>query len=135
MNPAIRLVFPETIALSPFGAIVDGRALFSLTDPVPISLQLFDGRVLHLFTIPPGFGTDGLSIPASARWWQDPFGPGWQAALPHDYLLWLLARGEISGPKILVDLFFVLGLLSLGVSIPRSAAMFLAVRTRRRLVR
>lgn len=132
MTPAVQLVFPQTIALSPLGAIVDGRPLFALAHPVPIDLRLFDGRVLRLFTIPAGFRTDGLSVPALARWWQDPFGPGWQAALPHDYLLERMARGVIAGPKILVDLLFLVGLLSLGVSIPRGAAMFLAVRTRRR---
>jgi len=135
MKPALQLVFPETIALSPLGAIVDGRALFTLMTPVPIGLRLFDGRELHLFTIPAGTKTDGLSVPRPAIWWQDPFGLGWQAALPHDYLLQRMAAGVVAGPKILVDLVFLLALLSLGASFPRAAVMFLAVRTRRRLVR
>lgn len=132
ISPAVRFVFLAHIPLEWTGlSNCNGRTLYRLAADVRIWIQTADGE-MHLFTtIKAGFLTDGLSIPRWAAWWQDPWGPGWQAALLHDWLLHLLEQGLIAGPKIVVDLTFLTALIGLGVSFPRAGLMFLAVRTRR----
>ena len=39
------------------------------------------------YRVPTGFKSDGLSVPAWANWFQEPFGFGLEAGIVHDYIL------------------------------------------------
>jgi hypothetical protein len=78
-----------------------------------------------------GFVTDGASVP---RWSRPLFKPWDKTASPsilHDWMLGLKDLGVVTTPKVIIDLVFLLALLSNGVPELHAMIMFLAVRTRK----
>ena len=126
MRPLIRLLFPEPLPLWP---TTDGRAV--LLSRAPIFAELWHGGRILLCVVPAGFVFDGVSRPGWAAGWVKRWGTAVEEALLHDFLLWQMQRGRLGRPKFLVDLMFLLALVSGGHSFLRSMLMFLAVRTRR----
>lgn len=130
MRPLIRVVFPDTLPLAATGRRnAAGRLMDRLTADVDVWIELWDGRRLLLTTIRAGFETDGVSWP---RWafWTSPWDGTSREAVLHDWLLTLLDQGLIDRPKILIDLIFLLAMLSNGVSFPRAFVEFFGVRTK-----
>jgi hypothetical protein len=70
-----------------------------------------DGHPMIHETVPCGFVTDGLSIPRFYRWRFSPSGPGFRAALAHDFLY---RRADV--PRAICDQVFRDGLAFCGVS-------------------
>lgn len=126
MRPLLQIEFPSPLPITPHGR---NRAI--TTAEVPVDLVLYNGVRVRLATIEKGFIFDGVSRPGFLAWWIKRWGPHLEEALLHDWLLELMARGEISRPKFLVDLAFLLALVAGGTSFLRASIMFLAVRTRR----
>lgn len=103
--------------------------LFRVTEPFDIVLRLWNGQAITLATVEAGFLTDGATIPWFARRWFHPWDKTGPEAVLHDWLLELRRRGQITKPKFLIDLVFLLAMIARGVSFLRASIMFVAVRT------
>lgn len=104
----------------------DGRGLFAVGSRIPVYLAFRHIRVL-LFWIPPGFVTDGGSIPRLTRLWFDPWGRFGMDYVLHDALFYMT-----DWPKLVVDLILLAGLLHRGCHPAAALAIFLAACSRPR---
>lgn len=116
----------ENIKLNPLRDSEGGRGRFRTACSVPVYFGLPVSGRFSLLVIPPGFVTDGASIPRFARPFFDPWGRVGLAALLHDYLLTLpdVAKWQ-------ADLLFLDALRSQGVPAFQATLMYFAVRMRR----
>lgn len=128
--PFLTFDFPDALPMAPTGRARNGRELRAATEPFNVDMVLWTGARFTIATIEAGFESDGVSRPSVLRAWLDPWGDEAKAAVLHDWLLELIRRRLIGLPKIIVDLLFLLALISTGSSFPRAAWMFLGVRTR-----
>lgn len=123
------IVFPRPtdVSLSPLAEDdAGGRGLFRVNNEILIYLRLWGVQIL-LLRIPPGFVTDGGSIPRWARWRFDPWGKAGLAFVLHDGLFYLTLL-----PKWLIDALFLVALRVCGRGATESTILYFAVRCRPR---